>query len=47
MTIQDVGSPGALIAAIATIATLFYLAWLVRAITRQAQTASRMEITRN
>ena len=47
MTIQDIGSIGELLAAIATIATLFYLARQVRANTRQAQTASRVEITRD
>lgn len=47
MTIQDLGSIGELIAAIATIATLFYLARQVQANTRQAQTASRVEITRD
>jgi len=40
MTIQELGSIGEFLAAAATIATLFYLA-------RQAQTASRVEITRN
>lgn len=47
MTIQDIGSIGELLAAIATIATLFYLARQVQANTRQAQTASRVEITRD
>jgi len=40
MTIQDIGAIGELLAAIATIAILFYFA-------RQPQTASRVEITRN
>ena len=47
MNIQDLGSIGELLAAIATIATLFYLARQVQANTRQAQTASRVEITRD
>ncbi len=46
MNIQDLGSIGELIAAAATIATLFYLARQVQANTRQAQTTSRVEITR-
>jgi len=47
MNIQDLGSIGELIAAAATIATLFYLARQVQANTRQAQTTSRVEITRD
>jgi len=47
MTIQELGSIGEFLAAAATIATLFYLARQVQANTRQAQTASRVEITRD
>ncbi len=47
MNIQDFVSIGELIAAVATIVTLFYLARQVQANTRQAQTASTVEITRD
>ena len=47
MNIQDWGSIGEMLAAVATIATLVYLARQVNANTTAAQTASRVEITRD
>ena len=44
MTIQDLGSIGELIAAIATVATLGYLALQIRQNTRSVRAASRLEI---
>jgi hypothetical protein len=47
MTIQDLGSLGELIAAIATLATLIYLARQISANTKATQASSRLEITRD
>ena len=41
MTLQDLGSLGEFVAAIATLATLIYLAFQIRQNTREAQAASR------
>jgi hypothetical protein len=46
VSIQDFGSIGELLAALATIATLIYLARQVNANTRATQAASRLEISR-
>ena len=47
MTIQDMGSIGELIAAIATLATLIYLARQISANTKATRASSRLEITRD
>ena len=45
MSIQDWGSIGELVAAIATVLTLVYLSYQIRANTRSTQTESRLNIT--
>lgn len=47
MNIQDFGSAGELIAAVATLATLIYLARQVKANTTATQASSRLEVTRD
>lgn len=47
MNIQDLGSAGELIAAVATLVTLIYLARQVSANTKASQAASRLEVTRD
>ncbi len=46
VTIQDLGSLGELIAAIATVATLIYLAFQIRANTRSVRASSFQELDR-
>ena len=47
MTLQDLGSIGEFVAAIATLATLVYLALQIRQNTREAQAASRNSVSQS